>query len=130
MEEKLSVLKELIKMARVDADVREMEYRLILEMAKLLGVEKDHFDLLFDEYIEYKPPSSEFDRILQFHRLVLVANVDLNVNNKEKLHLKECGIRLGLRPEAVDRVLKEMTLHENGMIPTTVMLKIFQTYHN
>jgi len=130
MDKKLSVLKELIKLARVDSEVREMEYRLMLSMAELLGVEKEHFDMLFDEYIEFTPPASEFDRILQFHRLVLVANVDLKVNSKEINQLKQCGIQLGLRPEAVDRVIQEMDKHENGMIPTQTMLQIFQTYHN
>ena len=88
------------------------------------------FQKLFDEYSEFAPQPSEFDRIFQFHRLVLVANVDLNVNSAEIAQLKECGLRLGLRPTAVENVLTEMKKHENGMVPADVMLKIFQVYHN
>lgn len=126
----MSILTELIKMARVDTEVRQIEYDFMLAIAKMLGVEEGEFRKLFDQYSEFAPQPSEFDRIFQFHRLVLVANVDLDVNSEEIAQLKECGLRLGLRPTAVENVLEEMKKHENGMVPPEIMLKIFQVYHN
>ncbi len=130
MEEKLSILTELIKMARVDAEVRQIEYDFMLAIAKMLDVDEPEFQRLFNQYSAFTPQPSEFDRIFQFHRLVLVANVDLNLNSLEIAKLKECGLRLGLRPAAVENVLREMNNYENGMIPPEVMLRIFQVYHN
>lgn len=130
MEEKLSLLTQLIKMARIDREVREDEHRFILAIAEMLEVPESQVDPLFEEYIESHPPESEFDRILQFHRLVLIANVDLEVNSRELEFLRECGLHLGLRPEAVENVLREMKHHHHGMIPHERILNIFKAYHN
>lgn len=130
MEDKLSLLTQLIKLARIDDEVREDEYRFIMAIAEMLKVSEAEVDPLFDEYIQTPPPGSEFERILQFHRLVLMANVDLEVNSKELEFLRDCGLHLGLRPEAVEKVLREMKLHPHGAIPHQRMIAIFQAYHN
>ena len=69
MKEKLSLLTELIKLASCDKKIREKEYDFIMVIAERLGIDKPTCDKLFADYIEFTPPKSEFDRILQFHRL-------------------------------------------------------------
>lgn len=130
MNEKLSLLSELVKMARVDSEISTMELEFIQQIALMLGVEKDHVMALIGEEIAFKAPKSEFERIVQFHRLVLLANVDLQIEGEEIIALQKAGIKLGLRPEAVTAVILEMPKHEHGMIPTDRMLQIFTTYHN
>ena len=130
MEQKLAILSQLINMARADKDLKDEEYELIWNMAKLLEVPQDVFDKLFEQEISTKIAASEFDRIVQFHRLVLLTNVDLEVDSRELNKLRDFGFKLGLRPEAITRVINEMKHYENGMIPPHTMLKIFQTYHN
>ncbi len=130
MKEKLSVLTSLIQMALADKEVREEEYRLMLGMAQLLKIDKSTFDQLFDENIEFIAPKNEFERITQFHRLLLVAFADEELNEAEVIELKRFGLKLGLRPEALDRVFQELPQYERGQIPAPVMLRIFQTYHN
>lgn len=130
MQEKLSLLSELVKMARVDSEISSMELEFIQQIAIMLGVEKDHVMALIGEDIAFKPPKSEFERILQFHRLVLLANVDLQIEGEEIIALQKAGIKLGLRPEALTAVILEMPKHQHGMIPTDRMLQIFTTYHN
>ena len=108
MNEKLSILTELIKLARVDKQYRDDEYQFMKIIAKSLSISKEQLDALFNEYVEFSPPEMEMARIVQFQRLVLLANIDMEVANEEMAVIREAGMRLGLRAEAVTRVLKEM----------------------
>ncbi len=130
MNEKLSILTELIKLARVDKQYRDDEYQFMKIIAKSLSISKEQLDALFNEYVEFSPPEMEMARIVQFQRLVLLANIDMEVANEEMAVIREAGMRLGLRAEAVTRVLKEMKEHERGMVPEDKLLEIFKTYHN
>lgn len=130
MEEKLSVLTELIKMARADEDVRQEEYSLMLAMANVLGVSKNEFDRLFEENIQIHTPASEFERILQFHRLILVAKIDKNLHPRELAHLRHCGHRLHFRPEAIDQVMDLIKKSGAAAPSVEAMLAIFKIYHN
>jgi len=130
MKEKLSLLTELIKLARCDNEVREQEYTFLLSVAQSLKVSKEDFDSLFETYIEFTPPESEFERILQFHRLVLLMNVDLETSDLELAFLKDIGIRIGLNPNATNRVLAEMHNYPNKVIPPSRLIEIFKENYN
>ncbi len=130
MKEKLSLLTELIKLARCDQQVREQEYRFLLTIAKSLDVSKDDFDSLFQEYIEFTPPKSEFERILQFHRFVLLMNIDQESSDLEIEFLKNVGIQIGLNPLATNRVLNEMNLYPDKLIPPEKLIEIFKEHYN
>ncbi len=130
MKEKLSLLTELIKLARCDNEVREQEYNFLLTIARSLNVSETDFDSLFDKYFEFTPPESEFERILQFHRLVLLMNVDQETSNSELDFLKDTGIRIGLSPEATDQVLTEMNNYPNKVIPPDQLIAIFKKQYN
>ena len=130
MKEKLSLLTELIKLARCDHKVREQEYNFLLTIAQSLNVRKEDLDSLFDQYIDFTPPESEFERILQFHRLVLLMNVDIETSDIEIEFLKDIGIRIGLNPMATNRVLAEMNLYPNKVIPPDKLIEIFKEQYN
>ncbi len=130
MTDQYNLLTELIQLARADKIVRQEEFNFILNVALLLGVSKSEVKALFEQNIESKPPKMESDRILQFHRLVLLANVDLDVDARELDFLRNAGIRMGLRPLAVEQVLKEMQTVENGKLSPEHLIKIFQVNHN
>ncbi len=130
MKEKLSLLTELIKLASCDKTVRQKEYDFILAIAERLGISKVQFDPLFAEYIEFTPPQSEFDRILQFHRLVLLMNIDQEPGSREMDFIKDLGIRMGLSPLATNKVLVEMNNYPNKMMPAERLIEIFREQHN
>jgi uncharacterized tellurite resistance protein B-like protein len=130
MKEKLSLLTELIKLARCDQQVREQEYQFLLTIAQSLEVSQKDFDSLFENYIEFTPPESEFERILQFHRLVLLMNVDQETSDSELDFLRDIGIRTGLSPEATDKVLSEMNQYPNKVIPPGRLIEIFKEHYN
>ena len=128
MTEKLSLLTELIKLARVDKECRDAEYDFLSTIARMLGVEQRDLDRLFNEYIEFMPPEREVNRITQFHRMVLLSHVDFHVKSEELDHMRNAGLRLGLH--AIEAVFEEMDKHQHGMIPAEELIKIFQVYHN
>lgn len=130
LKEKLSLLSELIKLAKTDQNMRTAEFEFLYAIAKQLGVRDEDFKRLFDEYIEFTPPKNEMDRIVQFQRLVLMMNVDQKVTEDEIAHVRQIGIRMGLAPRATDEVLKSMKEHPNGMLPPEKLISIFKTFHN
>jgi len=130
MSEEINLLIQLIKLAETDKTLREAEYNFLLQCANMLGVERNEFEVLFAENIDFSPPKFEMDRILQFYRLVLLANIDLEVSSDEEKFLREAGFRLGLNPDAIENVFNEMKSHKNGMIPTKKLIEIFQVYQN
>jgi hypothetical protein len=130
MNEKLSLLSDLIKLARCDHQVREQEYEFLLSISKLLNVSKKDFDGLFEKYIHVNAPESEFERILQYHRLVLLMNIDKETNDAELVYLKDIGIHMGLNPMATDQVLSEMNKYPNKVIPPEKLIELFKEQYN
>jgi hypothetical protein len=130
MNEKLSLLTELIKLAQCDHHLREQEYIFLLSIAQSLHVSKEDFDSLFENNIEFTPPESEFERILQFHRLVLLMNIDQESSDSELDFLKDIGIRLGLSSLATERVLSSMDQYPDKVIPPEKLIEIFKAYYN
>ena len=130
MNEKLSILTELIKLARADDQIKNEEYKFLHAMTRLLKIDESQLDTLFTKYIDFTPPPLEVDRILQFQRLVLLANVDLEIVSTEIKMLKEAGLRLGLNSDAIENVIIEMKKHKNGIVPTNRLIEIYKVYHN
>jgi len=130
MKEKLSLLTELIKLARCDNEVREEEYEFLMTIARSLQVSQQDFDALFDTYIEFTPPESEFERILNFHRLVLLMNIDRESRSEEIDFIKNIGIRIGLNPMATNQVLRMMDDYPNRIIPAEKLIAEFKKQYN
>lgn len=128
--ERLSLIVELIKMAKSDNSIRDVEFEFLLTIATQMGVTKDEFKELFEAYIEFNPPKLEFDRIVQFQRLVLLMNVDLHIDEAEILYIKDLGMRMGLHPMATNEVLKVMNDYPNKVVPHEKLIQIFRTFHN
>lgn len=128
--EKLSLLVDLMKLANADNQVREAEYQFILNAAMQLDLTPEDVTSIFKGNIEYKLPEPEVERIVQFHRLVLLMNVDQDASYSEKELLRQIAKRMGLRMQAVDAVLQEMYNYQNRVIPAQRLIEIFTLYHN
>lgn len=129
-EEKLSLLSEMIEFAKVDNEIKDEEYNFIVVIASQLDVSEEEIGLLIRDQADKKNLQPESQRILQFHRLVLLMNVDQEVAPKELHVIKEIGVKMGLRPEAIDTVLEEMHNHPNKVIPPDILISIFTRFYN
>ncbi|KKL63363.1 hypothetical protein LCGC14_2175830, partial [marine sediment metagenome] len=70
------------------------------------------------------------ERILQFHRLVLLMNVDQVQTEREIAQLKKFGLDMGLRPTAIDQVLSVMHKYPDKVVPPQVLINIFKSHYN
>lgn len=130
MEEKKSIISELIALSKVDGVVADDEVALIKQMGNMLGLSDPEILDLFQNPAPFKPPSAPMDRIVQFHRLVLLMNVDGEISPNEIQHLKLAGIKLGLDADAVEEVLIKMQEFENNLIPPDALLAIYTKHLN
>lgn len=128
--EKLSLLAQLVKLARADKEVKQAEYDFLSIIAMQLKITPEEFKTVFEKNIEFQPPKLEADRILQFQRLVLLMQVDQSIESEELHHIREMGIRMGLNPSATNKVLEIMKKHENGIVPPEELLAVFKIHHN
>lgn len=128
--EKLSILSEMIVFAMADKTVKEAEYNFLLGVASQLGIDKKTFDSLFDHRAEKIIPKSQAERILQFHRLVLLMNVDQEEHGLEINKLHNIGLGMGLPPSAIEQVLTIMHNYPNKVVPPDVLINIFKAHYN
>lgn len=129
-DEKLSVLTELIYFAKSDGQVKDVEYNFLLSIANQIGVDKITFDDLFDNPAPKVHLPSESQRIVQFHRLLLLMNVDQIIEDSEIEKIHQLGLKMGLNIQAINKTLKVMHQYDNKIVPPEILLGIFKTYYN
>jgi hypothetical protein len=128
--EKLSLLSEMIAFARIDKTLKEIEYNFLLGVAKQLEITRDDFDYLLDNPVTHISLKSHSERIVQFHRLVLLMNLDEDISKKELVKLYNFGLRMGLSHESISKVLDLMESFPNKIIPPDFLIDIFKIQYN
>ncbi len=128
--EKLSILSEMIAFAKADHALKDTEYNFLFGVAVSLGINKEIFDSLLDKQVKIIVPKTQADRILQFHRLVLLMNIDQERNKIEISKLHNIGLGMGLPPSAIEQVLTVMHDYPDMIIPPEVLINIFKAHYN
>lgn len=128
--EKLSLLSEMIAFAQTDANLKTIEYKFLLGVAKQLEISPEDFDYLIKYPVNYVHLKSHSERIVQFHRLVLLMNLDQDISTKELVKLHNFGLRMGLSHESINRVLDLMESFPNKIVPPDFLIDIFKIQYN
>ncbi len=130
--EKLSLLSEMIAFAKYDKDIKEIEYNFLLGVAKQLEITREDFDYLIEHPVTYTHLKTHSERIVQFHRLVLLMNIDQENedNSSGATKLYNFGLRMGLSHESITKVLYLMESFPNKIVPPDVLIDIFKTQYN
>lgn len=128
--EKLSLLSEMIAFARLDESIKSIEYRFLLGVAQQLEISQEDFDYLFEHPVTYVHLKSHSERIVQFHRLVLLMNLEKTITSKELVKLHNFGLRMGLSHESINRVLDLMESFPNKIVPADFLIDIFKLQYN
>tara|TARA_R110000868_G_scaffold391833_5_gene662136 strand:- start:367 stop:786 length:420 start_codon:yes stop_codon:yes gene_type:complete len=134
--EKLSLLSEMIAFAKYDKDIKRIEYNFLLGVAKQLEITREDFEYLIEHPVTYTHLKSHSERIVQFHRLVLLMNIEQeygeeNENNSAGvIKLYNFGLRMGLSHESITKVLYLMESFPNKIVPPDVLIDIFKTQYN
>jgi len=128
--EKLSLLSEMIAFAQTDTNIKSIEYKFLLGVARQLEISQEDFDYLFKYPVTYVHLKSHSERIVQFHRLVLLMNLDKEISKKELVKLHNFGLRMGLSHESINRVLDVMESFPNKIVPPDFLIEIFKVQYN
>lgn len=128
--EKLSLLSEMIAFAQTDQKIRSIEYNFLFSIAKQLGISKEDFESLFEYPVTHVHLKSHSERIVQFHRLVLLLNLNHKGLSKELVKIHNFGLRMGLGHEAISRVLDLMDSFPNKNVPPDFLIDIFKVQYN
>ncbi len=128
--EKLSLLSQMIAFARINNNLREIEHKFLLGVAKQLEITREDYDYLLNNPVTHINLKSHSERIVQFHRLVLLMNLDKDISDKELVKLHNFGLRMGLGHEAINRVLYLMESFPDKVVPADFLIDIFKTHYN
>ena len=128
--EKLSLLSEMIAFARVDKTLKDIEYNFLLGVARQLEISRQEFDYLLDNPVTHINLKSHSERIVQFHRLVLLMNLEQDISKRELMRLHNFGLRMGLSHESISRVLDLMESFPNKIVPADLLIDIFKVQYN
>jgi hypothetical protein len=128
--EKLSLLSEMIAFARIDKTLKDIEYNFLLGVAKQLEITHEDFDYLLDNPVTHINLKSHSERIVQFHRLVLLMNLGQTITDRELVRLHNFGLRMGLSHESINKVLDLMESFPNKIIPPDFLIDIFKIQYN
>jgi len=128
--EKLSLLSEMIAFARINNSLRSIEHKFLLGVAKQLEITKEDYDYLLDNPVTHINLKSHNERIVQFHRLILLMNLDKEIADKDLVRLHNFGLRMGLGHEAINRVLDLMESFPDKIVPQDFLIDIFKTQYN
>lgn len=128
--EKLSLLSEMIAFAQTNTSIKSIEYNFLLGVAKQLEISREDFNYLFEFPVNYVHLKSHSERIVQFHRLVLLMNLGQDISNKELVKLHNFGLRMGLSHESINRVLDLMESFPNKIVPPDFLIDIFKVQYN
>jgi hypothetical protein len=75
--------------------LKDAEYNFLWSVAQYLKVVPDIFEGLFDNETEHMRLKAQAERILQFHRLVLLMNIDQVQEEIEIRRLHDMGLGMG-----------------------------------
>ncbi len=128
--EKLSLLSEMIAFAQKDENIKSIEHNFLVSIAEQLNISKEDFDYLFKHPVTYVKLKSHSERIVQFHRLILLMNLDHRVSKKQLVKIHNFGLRMGLSHESINRVLDLMDSFPNKIVPPDFLIDIFKVQYN
>jgi len=128
--EKLSLLSEMIAFARINNNLRAIEHKFLLGVAKQLEITREDYNYLLDNPVTHINLKSHSERIVQFHRLILLMNLDKEISDSDLIRLHNFGLRMGLGHEAINRVLDLMESFPDKIVPPDFLIDIFKTQYN
>jgi len=129
-ENTFALISDLIVLAYADNKITDSEYEFILRIANRMDLSKNEVDKLFLNPLPSKPLFTELERITHFYKLVLLMHVDGEIHEKEIIALHNFGLKMGIRAGVIKQILLRIENYEDSIIPSSELIKIFQTYYN
>ncbi|MFZ5940490.1 MAG: hypothetical protein ACOYXB_07945 [Bacteroidota bacterium] len=129
-QEKLSLIKELILLSRVDHGATPLEKNFIIVIAEKMGIFAGEVEKLYFEDVPFTPPQDEFRRIFHFQSLLLMMGIDQRFTQAERDFCRDVGLRMGLNNWSVEQLIENMVENEGKPLPPGEVIKIFKAGYN
>ena len=115
---KKSHLKNLINVALADGKLDVSESRIVISLAKELGLSKEEIEDVKrnPESIDFKPPKNYKDKVRQAHELVTIMLADKVAGPKELALCKNLALKLDLLPKIIDDIIDHVSGNPNPHI--------------
>lgn len=130
--EKLSHIRDLIKLSQIDGEESHMEMNFINSVADRLGVDREDVNKIKsgELNISFSTPKTENQVIEQFHRLILLIGIDKIIHKEEINFCFELGVRMGLNYNAIMEVLRKTVVSPAHLMHMDEIKEIFKKYSN
>ncbi len=128
--EKLSLIRELILLSKVDQKDSSLEKGFIISIAEKMGVFAAEVEQLYEEDIPFTPPENEFQRIFNFQSLLLMMGLDNRFTGAERDFCQDVGLRMGLNNWSVEQLIENMVENNGRPLPPEEVIRIFKAGYN
>jgi hypothetical protein len=130
IQERISLLRQLVKMAKADKIFKEVEYRYLIDVSQLLNIPIQVVDVIIEEDVENILPITFDERIKQIHRLAIMMMVDGIITIEEMDLLKNLTLEMGLLPSSLEIMIRKMNSNIGGLLLIEDLRDIFSVTNN
>jgi len=124
-QQKINLLKQLVKMAKADGIFKFVELKYLTEVAEMMGISHKILDEIIADDTLTTLPTTKSEKARQIYRLAVMMKVDNNIAFQEKKLLKDMAVILNLHPQDVDRMLEAMKQNKGEMLLNDQLAQIF-----
>jgi len=124
-EQKINLLKQLVKMAKADGVFKFVEFKYLTEVAEMMGISAMQLDEIIEDDTLSALPHTKVEKARQIYRLAIMMEIDHKVAFAEKKMLKDMAVILNLHPDGVDEMLEAMKQNKGGMLLNDDLETIF-----
>jgi uncharacterized tellurite resistance protein B-like protein len=103
-----SHVKNLVTVAMADGRLDIDEWKLLMTIAKRLGMEEEEIKLIRSnpDQVSFVPPKKYDEKVQQIRDLVAVMTIDHIINQKELELCKKISLKLDILPQMVDEIIE------------------------
>ncbi len=124
-EQKINLLKQLVKMAKADGVFKFVEFKYLTEVAEMMGITAAQLDEIIEDETVTALPQTKLEKARQIYRLAVMMEIDQEVAFAEKKLLKDLAVMLNLHPSGVNKMLETMQQNKGGMLFDDDLIDIF-----
>jgi len=124
-QQKINLLKQLVKMAKADGVFKFVELKYLTEVAEMMGISHKILDEIIADDTLTSLPTTRSEKARQIYRLAVMMKVDNDIAFQEKKLLIDLAVILNLHPQDVDRMLEAMKQNKGEMLLNDQLEKIF-----
>jgi len=124
-EQKLNLLKQLVRMAKADGVFKFVEFKYLTEVAEMMGITAAQLDEILEDDTLTHLPNTRIERARQVYRLAVMMQIDHVIAEEEKKLLINLAVILNFHPDGVDKMLEEMNKNKGGVLLNEQLEEIF-----